>query len=419
MNYEQMKARMQEISTRLEALNGQAEFSNEEVTEIQTLGAEFEEIQTKVEAHDTAARIAAVAKGSNGRKAPTAAPAPVAKVVTPKANKFENYGDLLQATRKAAQGEVDARFSNTMTTNVDSEGGYLVPPEFLTDVVKVLESDESLLNRCKKFTVSSNNLTLPVDHSLPWTGGVQASWIGENVKYNDTTPNTLGQASFKLHKLSALVFITDELIEDAVALESYVRGMAPAAILHKINEAIINGNGVNKPKGILSSTFAVTVPKEVSQTADTIVARNVVKMYSRMLPSSRGNAVWLINAGCEEQLRTMKDDNGNFIYLAAGSQLNNSPYSLLLGRPVIPMLGSLPALGDLGDIVFADFSYYYAVLKTAGMKTAISSHLKFDQDVQAYKFTMRIDGGVPFTAPVTTQYGNYSMSAFVLLAERA
>ena len=411
---------MQEISNRLEALQGKSEFSNEEVTEISALGTEFEDLQAKVEAHDTAARISALSKGSAGRKAPVAAaPAAPKQPEAKKENKFANYGEYLLATRKYAAGEVDARFANTMTTSVDAEGGFLVPPEFLTDVVKVLESDESLLNRCKKFIVSSNNLTLPIDESLPWTGGVQASWIGENIKYTDSTPNTLSQASFKLHKLGALVFITDELIEDAVALESYVRGMAPQAILHKVNEAIINGNGVNKPKGILGSTFAVSVPKETSQVADTIVARNVIKMYSRMIPSSRGSSVWLINAGCEEQLRTMKDDNGNFIYLAAGSQMNAAPYALLLGRPVIPMLGALPAIGDKGDIIFADFNYYYAVLKSAGMKQAVSSHLKFDQDVQAYKFTLRIDGGVPFTKPVKTQYGNYEMSAFVLLDERA
>jgi HK97 family phage major capsid protein len=198
-----------------------------------------------------------------------------------------------------------------------------------------------------------------------------------------------------------------------------MRGMVPGAIMHKINESIISGNGVGKPSGILGSSFKIEVPKEAGQAADTIVARNIIKMYSRMLPASRGQAAWYVNAGCEEQLRTMKDDEGNFIYLAAGSQLNQAPYALLLGRPVIPMLGSLPALGEAGDIIFADLSYYYSIVKAGGMKQAVSAHLKFDYDVQSFKFTMRLDGKVPFTTPVSTQFGGYEMSAFVTLADRA
>jgi hypothetical protein len=53
------------------------------------------------------------------------------------------------------------------------------------------------------------------------------------------------------------------------------------------------------------------------------------------------------------------------------------------------------------------------------MKQAVSAHLKFDYDLQSFKFTMRLDGKVPFSTPVTTQYGAHTMSAFVTLADRA
>jgi HK97 family phage major capsid protein len=114
----------------------------------------------------------------------------------------------------------------------------------------------------------------------------------------------------------------------------------------------------------------------------------------------------------------MKDDNDNFIYISPGSQLNQTPYGILLGRPVIPMVGSMPALGDAGDIVFADLSYYHAIVKAGGIKNSVSTHLLFDKDQTAYKFTMRLDGSVPFKTPVTTEFGAYDMSAIVTLAAR-
>lgn len=419
MNLEEMKKRLAEITNMLADFNAKADFSDEDVNEINALSEEFENLQKQVVAKEKVASMTAAAQTSTRKT--TAEPTARVEVQASRSEKnygFKSFGEFLLAAKKTANGEMDKRFQNTMSTGVDAEGGFLVPDEFMTDVTKRLNSDESLLAKTKQFVVSSNNLTLPKDESLPWTGGVQASWLAEGAAYNPTTPNTLSEASFKLHKLGALIHITDELIADSVALESYIRGMAPEAIMHKVNEAIISGNGVAKPSGLLGSSFTIEVAKEAAQPADTIVARNVIKMYSRMLPQSRGNAAWYINAGCEEQLRTMKDDQGNFIYLAAGSQLNQSPYALLLGRPVIPMLGSLPALGDKGDIVFADLSYYYAIVKAGGMKQAVSSHLKFDQDLQSFKFTMRLDGKVPFSTPVSTQYGGYTMSAFVVLQDR-
>jgi HK97 family phage major capsid protein len=194
--------------------------------------------------------------------------------------------------------------------------------------------------------------------------------------------------------------------------------MAPEAIMHKINEAILTGNGIGKPKGILTSGFKVTVAAESGQGADTVVARNVIKMYSRMIPRSRANAVWFINPEVEEQLKSMTDDNGNFIYIAPGSQMNQTPYGTLLGRPVLPLLGGMKALGDEGDIMFADLSYYYSIMKSAGIRSDVSTHLYFDRDQTAYKFIMRVDGSCPFKSPVVTQYGNYEMSGFVTLADR-
>ena len=419
MNLVQMKEKLAAIVAKLGEFQGLETFDDATVDSINELNEEFHTLKKSIEAKEKLEAMTATPSISTRKASPEAVKTERVEVVAPKNNGFKTFGEFLGSVKKAANGEMDKRFVNTMTTSVDQEGGFLVPEEFLTDVTKTLQSDESLLASTKQFTVSSNNLTLPKDESQPWSGGVVASWLGENAQYTATTPNTLAEVSFKLHKLGALIHITDELISDSVALESYIRGMAPQAIMHKINEAIISGSGVARPSGILGSTFKVQVAKEVGQLADTIVAKNVIKMYTKMLPASRASAVWYINAGCEEQLRMMKDDNGNYIYLAAGSQANAQPYALLLGRPVVPMISALPGLGSAGDILFADMSYYYTILKSGGMKQAVSTHLKFDYDVQSYKFTMRLDGKVPFSTPITTQFGGHQMSAFVTLEDRA
>jgi len=65
-------------------------------------------------------------------------------------------------------------------------------------------------------------------------------------------------------------------------MASYVLTKAPEVMFWKVNDAILNGDGVGKPLGILNAGCTVTVSKESSQAADTVKAQNIAKMWSRM-----------------------------------------------------------------------------------------------------------------------------------------
>jgi HK97 family phage major capsid protein len=418
MNLAQMKERLAVVLAKLEELNNVENYDDATVAEINEFSSEFEGLKAKIEAKEKMEVVMAASSVSTRKVAPEAGRVEVLPAQKDVNGGFKSFGDFLGAVKDASHGKFDPRFKNTMFEKNGEDGGFLIPETMLGSVAKKLESDESLLSKTRQFSVSGNSLTLQVDENSPWSGGLSAYWIAEGASVADSK-SKIGLASLKLHKLACMVKVTDELLEDSVALESYIKAMAPEAIMHKINSAIISGNGVGKPMGILNSGFKIAAAKESGQTADTIVAKNVIKMYSKMIPSARAGAAWYINAGCEEQLRLMKDDLGNFIYLAPGSQLNQSPYGQLLGLPVIPMIGSMPALGDEGDIILCNLSYYYSIVKAGGLKQAVSSHLYFDQSVSAYRFTMRIDGNCPFKSPVTTEFGSHQMSAIVTLADRA
>lgn len=429
MNSEQIRARLAEISAKLEGIvAGDDGYTTEQVTEIEGLNAEFESLNTQLEAAEKVENMKAKAAASTGRKTQAAAPTKseprieVGKQLNEKFGGFNSTGEFLMAVKRAGQtGEMDKRFlAATAYEKVGEDGGFLVPEEISSAILKKLDNpDESLMARCNVTSVSGNSLTMPIDESQPWNSGVQAYWTAEGATISESKPS-FKQASWRLQKLAALVKTTDELLEDATALESYIKNAAPAAITHAVNKAILSGNGAGKPTGIINSPFAVIVDEEDMQANDTVNARNLVKMYSRMFPGSRSKAVWLIHPEVEEQLRLATDDNDEFIYLSpggVGGQLSGTPYGSLLGRPVLPLMGGMPALGDLGDIIFADLSYYYMIRK-AGIKSAQSIHLLFDKEQTTFRFSLRLDGKVPFTSPVTTENGDYDMSGIVLLEAR-
>lgn len=423
MKPDQIRARLAEISTELDGIQAsETGYSEQQLAQVEELNTEFESLTKQLEAADK--MEAMKAKASTSARQTTTGPGQTTTQVQVGANRaekfggFESAGAWMMAVKKAGQtGEIDKKFSNYAKESVGEDGGFLVPEEISAAILKKMAGDESLMSRTTAIQVGGNALTINVDENQPWNGGVQAYWTAEGAAITESKP-AFKQASWRLQKLAAMVKATDELLDDATALESYILASAPNAIVHQVNKAILTGNGVGKPLGIINSPFTVTVAAEGGQAADTVVAANILKMYSRMIPQSRVNAAWYINPAVEEQLRLMKAPDDSYIYLAPGSQMNQTPYATLLGRPVIPLMGGMPALGDVGDLVFADLSYYYMIRKAAGVKSATSIHLHFDKEITSFRFSLRLDGKCPFQAPVTTEFGAYQMSAFVQLAAR-
>lgn len=177
-----------------------------------------------------------------------------------------------------------------------------------------------------------------------------------------------------------------ELLADTAALEGIIRASFAGEFGFRIDDAIINGTGAGEPLGILTAGSLVAVAKEAAQPADTVVTENVIKMYSRLFASSRGNAVWLINQNVEPQLFTMHLDvgtGGGPVYMPAGG-LSQKPYGTIFGIPVLP-IEQCQTLGDQGDIILADFTNGYILAEKGGIQSDMSIHVQFvyDESVNA------------------------------------
>lgn len=338
---------------------------------------------------------------------------------------FKSQGDFYQAVRIAAASRgasmderLKAASAGTISTEgVGADGGFAVPPEYRTAILERVFSEASLLGRTNPIPLSGNQISIPTDMTTPWdsSGGIQAYWEGEGNPYTQSKLK-LESVTTKLNKLTALVPVSDELLEDNAALGGYIERKAPEKIDFKVSYALVWGNGVGMPLGFMNSPALVTQAIESGpQTTDTIVAANIAKMFSRMPANLLPNAVWLIHPDAQPQLMTMTIGNQP-VYIPPGG-LNGSPYGILLGRPVIPH-EVCETVGDLGDIMFVDLSSYLAVRKSAGIKAQTSIHLWFDQDLTAFKFTLRIGGQPWWSAPISPRDGSSTRSPFVTLASR-
>jgi HK97 family phage major capsid protein len=349
---------------------------------------------------------------------------------------FKTLGEQLVAVATAARTDsrnVDPRLIQAAASGaseaVPSDGGFLVQKDFSSEILKRTYSLGEILTRVNRKPVSGNGLkingideTSRVDGSR--YGGVQAFWANEADTVTAKKPK-FRQIDLNLNKLFAIYYATDELLQDAPALGEFATEAFTEELNFKAEDAIFEGDGSGKPLGFMNSNALITVAKETSQPNTTVVAENVLKMFSRMWPRSRKNAAWFVNSDVLPQLPQLNVKIKN----VAGTenvggiatpiyQMPSGPDSsgTILGLPVIPVEYA-STLGVKGDIVLADLSQYLLIDK-GGMKSAASMHVRFLNDEMCFRVTYRVDGQPTWNKDLTPFKGTNTLSPFVTLAAR-
>jgi HK97 family phage major capsid protein len=338
---------------------------------------------------------------------------------------FQSFGEFAMAVRAGGQRNADmdhrlrigAAAPGTYANEAGGvDGGFLIPPAFSQDIFTLSLEDDALLTMTDNIEVGGNSMVFPKDETTPWgTDGVRAYWQAEASAANATKPK-LGTSTLRLHKLMALTPVTDELLADANALESYLPGLMARSIRWKTNEAILFGTGAGQPEGAFNGSAAVVQAKDSGQATKTVSLANVSNMIARLTPGSFPRAVWLITPDALPSLFGLT--LGNYpIYLPISQGAQGSPYGTLMGRPIM-VSQHAAAFSAQGDISLVDLSYYRTITKAGGIQTATSMHLYFDADATAFRAIFRVDGQPKIVNPITQAKGSNTLSPFIQLAAR-
>lgn len=346
-------------------------------------------------------------------------------VFTPTAENggFAHLAEFAQAVRfanPAAGGSyrMDDRLAapgNVHMEQGDAAGSYLVPAEFRQQIVNLVfdGGNDPIMDLVDPDPTASNRVVGLGDETTPWgNSGIVAAWRSEGEQMLPSRM-ALTPRETKLEELYAFVLATEELLEDAPRVATLLTNHAGAAIRWKAADAFMYGNGIGKPLGWMESGATIAVAKDQGQTAATISASNVARMWARMIMPSQ--ASWLVNSDVMPTLMEMKSPSGLPLWFG---NYQESPGGVLLGRPVVFNEHSR-SVGQYGDIQFVNPNGYEAFRKQNGVSFADSIHLYFDYNIRAFRWVFRIGGQPVLSKPVQPANGGGSKSHFVALAERA
>ena len=192
-------------------------------------------------------------------------------------------------------------------------------------------------------------------------------------------------------KIGFTVQLANELLTDAgFDIEAVIAEQAGNAIGFKINDLATVGTGSTQTTGIVTAASSGVTGGTTTFTADQLIdLQFTLNGAARRLPG----VGYMANTTSMGVMRKLKSDDGNYLYT-----VNVGAPDVFAGFPIYenPAMSS-PATG-VKSVLFGDYKSYKIV--TTGLDVATSSDAYFANDVTAYRFTYRFDGGLTHAAHV-------------------
>ncbi|MFZ2869852.1 phage major capsid protein [Zavarzinia sp.] len=290
----------------------------------------------------------------------------------------------------------DLEIKAQLTTQSDPNGGYLVPVEMETTINRVLGTVSTFRSVAQVMPIGTSSYTKEVS-----MGGATAGWVDEEDARPETSTPTLRQLEFPVAEIYASPYATQTVLDDArLDIEAWLASEVSTTFADMEGAAFIAGNGVKKPRGLLSydtvangsyawGKIGFTVTGGAAGFAATAPADAFIDLYHSLKQGYRGNARFLMSDVTLAASRKLKDGQGN--YLWAPPTVAEAP-STILGKPVLTD-DNMPSMSaGTFPVAFGDFARGYLILDRIGIRV-LRNPYKVDGKVSFYT-TKRVGGGV-------------------------
>lgn len=286
-------------------------------------------------------------------------------------------GDIL---REIAETRGSHKFEHRTIVSSDNT----VPKSFFDQVFDVARLVGPMLDESERIeTTSGEDLTIPTLTAYS-TATLKAE--GSALDESDATYSSITLGAYKYGQL---IKVSRELVTDAgFDIEAHLANQAGNALGFAVNAALTTGTGSNQPTGIVTAaaTGVTGTATDGVFTADELIELQYqLDGAARRLPGVK----YMANGQTIGKMRTLKDDNGQYLY-----QVNVGQPDTFAGYEIVenPHMASTGTAGEL-PVGFGHIPSF-KVRIAGGMDVASSADYAFNQDLVTYRFLMRVDGNL-------------------------
>ena len=311
----------------------------------------------------------------------------------------DEHGKAFNAfLRKGVDGELLALERKAMTVGSDPEGGYMVPADLSGRIATRLRDFTPLRQLASVIEISSDALEMLSDRNE-----AEASWVSETASRAETTTPALGKVRIPVHEIAAQPKVSQKLLDDAaINVEEYLGQKVADRMARREADAFINGDGVSRPRGLLSYTTSTADDDTRSWGQLQYVASGLAGGFASTNPADKlldlvyklkaahlPKASWLMPRSVSAAIRKLKGGDGNYIWQVS---LQGGQPPTLLGFPVF-FAEDMPALAANSlSLAFGDFGEGYTIVDRTGIRMLRDPYT--DKPNVKFYTTKRVGGDV-------------------------
>ena len=296
--------------------------------------------------------------------------------------------------RKGAEGGLrDLEVQAGLSTLSDPDGGFLVPEDYEQAIDRVALTVSAMRRLATVRTIGTDTYKKLVNQ-----GGASAGWVGEKGARAETNTPTLVEIAINAKEVYAMPAATQTLLDDSrVDIAGWLADEVSIEFSEQESDAFINGNGVEKPKGIAAyamvanASYAWGKVGYITSGNATLIndLDKLIDLQHSLKPVYRNGAAWLMNDSTLATIRKMKDGDGNYIWVPG---LKDGAPDTLLGKPVEIDDNVDDIAANKYPIFFANFKRAYLIIDRQGVRVLRDPYTT--KPYVLFYTTKRVGGGI-------------------------
>lgn len=247
-------------------------------------------------------------------------------------------------------------------SSTGGDGGFAIPTVIDAEIEKQLRLLSPMRSIVKVKTIETS-----VYKRLVNTSDTTSGWVGEADARSETDTPKLKEIVIEPGEIYANAAATQRALDDMqFDAEAWLQEEVAEEFAVQEGAAIINGDGVDKPKGFLeASNVALIEAVTSSASADFGGPDDLIDLVHALKARYRMGAKFVLNSATLATIRKMKDTDGNFIWRAG---LTEGQPDMLLGYPVVEA-EDMPDMGASAyGVAFGNFERAYTLVERMGTR---------------------------------------------------
>jgi len=169
----------------------------------------------------------------------------------------------------------------------------------------------------EKFSMRSIVRVVPMKRDVmkipTLTSGPKVTWTDEN-DTKATTTATFSEATLTVKKMAAILYSSDELIEDSDQIDvvDLIVTLFSEALQREEDRIITVGNGTTQPTGLTTALAATTIGSVTC--AGNLSFDNMINLEYALPQKYQTAAKFLVHRNNIRELRKLKDDNNRYYW---------------------------------------------------------------------------------------------------------